>query len=94
MIRPIGQRVLVQRLDAPKATSSLIEVIEHNPKASSFALVVALGQNLTEAYLPGDVVILKDYAGAPLQLSPTEGGLTEEYLMVREEDILAVMEGM
>jgi chaperonin GroES len=96
MIQPMGARVLVKRLEAAKPTSSLIIIPDtvEDGKPSQFGLVIALGTKVREAITPGDVVILKDYTGAPVfvKLDGPEGDVTE-CTIVPEDDILMVIEG-
>lgn len=98
MIRPLGPRLLIKRLDeAPsQVAGSLIfipETIEAKP--SAFALVLAIGKLIQGGIVPGDVVILKDYAGCPVyEKLDGPGGPETECALVVEEDVLAVVEGV
>lgn len=98
MLQPIGPRLLVKRLDEAPAqlAGSLIIVPETvEAKPSAFALVLAIGRLRQGGVVPGDVVILKDYSGCPVQvkLDAPEGSETECALVV-EDDCLAVMPGL
>jgi co-chaperonin GroES (HSP10) len=96
VIQPHGPRLLVKRLDEAKVESTLIIVPETaDVKASQYALVLAIGKLQQGGVKPGDVVILKDYAGAPVfvKLDGPDGPLSE-CALVMEDDCLAVVEGV
>lgn len=95
MLQPRGARALVKRLDAPKATSTLIEIPDSvGAKPSAYALVLAVGTLVEGGFAAGDVVIMKDYAGTPVyvQLDGPDG-LDTECALVNEDDVLALVEG-
>lgn len=92
MIQPLGPRLLVKRLDAPKPSTTIIIPDSVADKPSVYALVLAVGNKLTEQIEIGDTVILKDFAGAAIT---TEfDGEMMECAMVVESDVLAIVEGM
>lgn len=96
MIQPVGARVLVQRLDMAKPQSSLLIIPDSvEDKPSQYALVIAIGTKVREHLTPGDVVILKDFTGAPVfvRLGGPDDNLTE-CAIVPEDDVLMVIEGM
>ncbi len=91
MLRPNGPRLLVKRMDAPKPTSSLIEIPDTvDGEASLYALVLAVGTKCTENVNVADTVILKQYVGAPVTVTLDDE--TIDALIVMEEDVLAVVE--
>lgn len=95
MLTPNGARVLVKRLDAPQPVSELIiipDMIGATP--SSFALVIAVGKLLQGGISPGDVVVLKDYSGAPVSVDLEGDSAPFECSIVVEDDVLAVVEGL
>lgn len=96
MIQPRGPRLLVKRLETPRPTSQLVIVPETaEEKLSQYALVLAIGKLQHGGVVPGDVVILKDYAGAPVFVKlDGEEGLLSECALVMEDDCLALVEGM
>ena len=88
-LTPIGARVLVEPLAPPTITPSGIEVIEpYHPE--TMGLVVACGEILPpvppDAVRPGDVVIFSWQAGQELLLDGAR------YLMLHQDDVLAVVE--
>jgi len=94
----IGPRAFVTRFEAPRAQSSLIEVIEFDPELSQYAMVVAVGNGVilrdgsrrSMDVNPGDTVLLGKYSGAPFTV--TINGNEVEGFIVSEEDMIAVVE--
>lgn len=94
----IGPRAFVTRLDAPRAQSSLIEVVEFDPEPSQYALVIAVGNGrilrdgsrVPMEVKPGDTVLLGQYSGAPFTVKVGENDV--QGWMVTDEDMLAVLE--
>ena len=88
-LTPIGARVLIEPLAPPTITESGIELIEHyHPE--TMGRVVRCGAVLPplppDAVKPGDVVIFSWQAGQELLLDE------QRYLMLHQDDILAVVE--
>ena len=88
-LTPIGARVLVEPLAPKTITESGIELIEHyHPE--TMGRVVRCGEVLPplppDAVQPGDVVIFSWQAGQELLLDE------RRYLMLHQDDILAVVE--
>ena len=92
-IRPLGDRVLVKRAEAEGKTAGgilLPESAKDKPKEGS---VIAVGEGRTLdsgekskfAVKPGDRILFSAYAGTEVKY----GG--EEFLIMREEDILGVI---
>ena len=93
MMRPLGARALVKRMEAPKPTSSLIVVPDTVANApSQFALVLAVGTLAHGGFDVGDTVVLSNYSGAPCQIE-LDGEMLDA-LIVPESDVLAVVEGL
>lgn len=97
-MKVLGPRVVIKRLDAPKLKSSLIEIVENDPKPSQYGLVlfVGNGRHLSDGtrqpipITPGDVVILKDYSGTPVKVMLNKKEV--EAFVVMEDDCLATVE--
>lgn len=86
MIKVLGNRAVVRRFEAPKTTSSLIEIVEFNPDPSIFGRILAVG-NVPDVAI-GDTVILRQYAGAMIEVDG------EEAFVVSGDDLLAVVESV
>jgi co-chaperonin GroES (HSP10) len=96
MIKPLGARLLVQRIDQAKPDTQLIVIPDTiQDKPSIFAVVWAIGTLKQGGIEPGDIVILKDYVGAPASVVlPGDDGRETDCIIVNEDDVLAVTEGV
>ena len=91
--KPLNDRVLVKRLDSEEKTAGGLFIPESAKEKPSQAKVVAVGSGrvLTDGkrvpleVKEGDIVLFGKYVGTELKY---EG---EEYLVLKEEDILAVL---
>jgi len=83
-IKPLGDRVLLKRVEALEKTKSGIFLPDTAKEKPEQGLVTAVGANVKEVK-KGDTVLFSKY-------SPTEVKVdNEDYLIVKEEDILAVI---
>lgn len=90
-ILPTLDRVLVQRVKVPQQTSSGIYIPEKNQQKNNIATVIAVGpgfhnQNgdlVKPQVAAGDSVMIPPHGGSPIAIEK------EEYLLLRESDILA-----
>ncbi|MCR4288100.1 MAG: co-chaperone GroES [Deltaproteobacteria bacterium] len=92
-IRPLNDRVIVKRLDEQEKTKGGIIIPESAKETPAEGKVVAVGPGRKEdgktrplSVKVNDTVIFGKYAGTEIKL---EG---EELLIMREEDILGVVE--
>ncbi|HKP52250.1 MAG TPA: co-chaperone GroES [Chloroflexia bacterium] len=93
--RPLGDRVVVKALEREQQTSSGIYLPDTVQEKPQEATVIAVGpgkllDNGTRAPIDvkeGDRVLFSKYAGTEVKQ------LNEEYMILRESDILAVIEG-
>ena len=93
MLRPLGDRVIIELIEAEEKTSSGIVLPGSAQEKPREGNVIAVGNGLirengarTELDVKeGDRVIFSKYAGSELKY---EG---KEYLILRENDILAVI---
>ena len=93
MLRPLGDRVIIKLIEAEEKTSSGIVLPGSAQEKPQEGKVIAVGNGLirengqrTELDVKeGDRVIFSKYAGSELKY---EGN---EYLILRENDILAVL---
>ncbi|RMH05328.1 MAG: co-chaperone GroES [Planctomycetota bacterium] len=92
-IRPLGDKVLVQRLEASDVTAGGIVLPDSAKEKPKQGTVIALGDgrlledgSRTEFTVSvGDTVLFTSYAGTEVEW---EG---EEYLILSEEDILGIV---
>lgn len=90
---PLGDRVVLKQVEAEEITKSGLILTTSAQEKPQEAEVIAVGpggmvdgKEVTMQVKPGDKVIYSKYAGNEVKL---EG---EEYIIVRQNDILAVVE--
>ena len=90
---PLGDRVVLKQVEAEETTKSGLILTTSAQEKPQEAEVIAVGpggmvdgKEVTLQVKPGDKVIYSKYAGNEVKL---EG---EEYIIVRQNDILAVVE--
>jgi chaperonin GroES len=94
-IRPLGDRVLVKRLESEERTKGGIIIPDTAKEKPIEAKVVAVGPGKRDdngklvepSVKAGDRVLFGKYSGTEVKLDG------EEHLILREEDILGVIEG-
>ena len=94
-IRPLGDKVIVQRVEAEEVTSGGIVLPESAKEKPQRGKVISVGTGklLKDGgrgkmqVKKGDHVLFTSYGPDTITLGE------EEYLLMREEDILAVIEG-
>ena len=93
-IKPLQDRVLVKRLEAEEKTASGLYIPDSAKEKPQEGEVVAVGPgkvleggNKVELTVkPGDKILFSKYAGTDIKLDG------EEYLIMREDDILGIVE--
>ncbi len=92
MIKPLGDRVLLKKLEAEETTKSGIILTGSAKEAPQEAEVIAVGPGETKdgSLVPmevktGDKVIYGKYSGTDVKYHG------EEYILVSQKDILAVV---
>ena len=93
-LRPLGDRVIVKRLDNERQTASGIVIPESAAEKPDQGTVVAVGPGRRSddgTVLPldlkvGDKVLFGKYAGQSVKVDG------DEVLVIREEEVLAVFE--
>jgi chaperonin GroES len=93
-IRPLGDRVLVQRVEAEEKTAGGILLPESAKEKPKEGIVISVGegrlldngQRISPAVKKGDRVLFTSYGGTEVKY---EG---EQYLIMEERDILGVVE--
>ena len=94
-IRPLHDRVVIKRLDEERKSSGGIVIPDTAAEKPIRGSVIAIGPGkmLTDgkvvplALKKGDVVVFGKYAGTEVKLNG------EEFIVMREDDIMAVVEG-
>lgn len=82
--KPLGERVLVQRVEAENKTASGIYIPDSAKEKPSTATVIAVGSQVNDVK-ENDTVVFGKYSGTELNL---EGN---DYLILDSKDILGVM---
>jgi len=92
-IKPVADRVLIKSVEAEETTKGGIILAASAQEKPQIAEVVAVGPggvvdgNEVEMYLkPGDKVIVSKYSGTQVKLDD------EEYNIVKQSDVLAIVE--
>ena len=90
-IRPLNDRVLIKPMEAEEKVKGGIIIPDSAKERPQEGKVVAVGPGKSEeekmTVKVGDKVIYSKYAGSELKIDG------EEYLLMREDDILGVIEG-
>ena len=94
-IRPLGERLLVQRVEAEAMSAGGILLPESAKEKPKEGIVISLGdgklldngERAAWSIKKGDRVLFTSYGGTEVKF----GG--EEYLIMEERDILGVIEG-
>jgi chaperonin GroES len=89
-LRPLGNRVVVQALSEEEVTKSgiiLPDTVDKEKKAEGKIIAIGDGEKITKLGLNvGDKVIFGKYAGEEVKVEK------EEYKILSDEDVLAVIE--
>lgn len=94
-LKPLNDRVLVKRLEGEEVTKGGIIIPDSAKEKPMKGEVVAVGpgkvdddgKRMKMAVDKGDKVLFNKYAGTELKIDG------EEFLVMREDDILAIIEG-
>ena len=92
-IRPLGDRVLIQRVEAEEKTAGGILLPESAKEKPKEGIVISTGEGKTLdngekstfSVAKGDRVLFTSYAGTDVKYDG------EEYIIMREDDILAIV---
>ena len=92
-LKPLSDRVVVKMLEAEETTKGGIILAPAAKEKPSIAEVISVGpggmvdgNNVTMAVKVGDKVIIDKFAGSKVTLEDVE------YIVVRQSDILAIVE--
>jgi chaperonin GroES len=94
-IRPLGDKVLVQRIEAENKTAGGIVLPDTAKEKPQKGKVISVGEGKTlddgskqqMQVKKGDVVLFTSYAGTEVKIDG------KEYLIMSESDIMAVIDG-
>lgn len=83
---PLGDRLVIKQVVAEETTKSGIVLPGQAKEKPQEAVVVAVGKAVdSDIIKEGDTVIYSKYAGNTVKLDD------EEYIIVKEEDVLAIL---
>ncbi len=82
---PLGDRLVLKQVEAEETTKSGIVLPGQSQEKPQEAIVVAVGKEIKSELSEGDRVIYSKYAGSTVKLDG------EELMIIKEEDILAVV---
>jgi len=93
-IRPLNDRLLVQRLEEEEKTSGGIIIPDSAKEKPAEGKVVAVGpgkvsdagERVALQVKEGDVILFSKYGGTDVKLDG------EDYLIMREDDVLGIVE--
>lgn len=92
--RPLGDKVLVQRLDAEEKLKGGIFLPDSAKKKQEQALVIAIGagkkdkngQLIPMPVKVGEIILMEKYSGQEITLND------EDFVVIKADDIIAVIE--
>lgn len=84
-IQPLGENVLVEPMKADAQTASGIVLPDTSEEKPQEGMVIAVGDDKKIKVKKGQKVIYSKYSGNEIKMGDTE------YLLVKNEDILAVV---
>lgn len=88
-IKPLGNRVVIKRVEAEEKTASGIVLPGQAKEKPQMAEIVAVGPGSEEEKMEvkvGDTVIFSQYAGTEIKYQG------EEYTILTQRDVLAIVE--
>ena len=85
-IRPLGDKIVAIKPNAKPQTASGIYLPDSAQEKSVAVQVVAVGPEV-KAIKKDDFIVYKDYTSTELKLNH------QDYLIIKEEDVLAIVEG-
>lgn len=92
-IRPLGDKVVIKKLQAEETTKSGIVLASASQEKPQVAEIIAVGpgglidgNEVKMEVTVGQKVIIRDYSGTTVKLDG------EEVIVVRQSDILAIVE--
>ncbi|NWK83957.1 co-chaperone GroES [Staphylococcus sp. GSSP0090] len=94
MLKPLGNRVIIQKTEQEQTTKSGIVLTDSAKEKSNEGTIIAVGagrilkdgSRVAPEVSEGDKVVFQQYAGTEVKRGD------ETYLIVNEDDILAIIE--
>lgn len=94
-IRPLSDRILVKRVEEEKQTAGGIIIPDKAKEKPVEGTIIAVGpgklndagERIALQVKEGDIVLFTKYGGSDVKIDG------EKYLIMREEDVLGVIEG-
>lgn len=86
MLKPLRKQIVLKKYEEEKKTSSGIILATEKKKLPSVGMVVALGNKVESDIKVNDLVVYKEYSGTNVTVEDIE------YILIDEEDVLAVVE--
>ncbi|WP_053038291.1 co-chaperone GroES [Staphylococcus haemolyticus] len=94
MLKPLGNRVIIERKEQEQTTKSGIVLTDSAKEKSNEGIVVAIGtgrvldngEKVAPEVKEGDRVVFQEYAGSEVKRGD------ETYLILNVEDLLAIIE--
>ncbi|MBA3679323.1 co-chaperone GroES [Candidatus Saccharibacteria bacterium] len=87
MISPLADRLVLQQVDSQETTASGIILPDSAKEKPAEGTVIAIGKDVEEVHV-GDTVLYGQYGPTEVKVDDTE------YLIVKEEDVLAIIKGV
>lgn len=85
MIKPINDKILVKRDKSKEQTDGGIFIPETSQEKTQEGVVIAISDTQEFSVKPLDLILFNRYAGTDITIED------EEYIMLGEDDILAVL---
>lgn len=83
-IKPLGDRIVAVREEAPSKTASGIYLPDTAQEKPVVAKVIAVGPDVSQLKV-NDRILYKEYSTTEVKIG------TNEYILVKEEDVLATV---
>lgn len=94
MLKPLGNRVIIKRVESEQTTKSGIVLTDKAKEKSNEGKVISVGpgrlldngERVAPEVKEGDIVVFEQYAGSEVQVGE------EKYLVINEEEVLAIVQ--
>ncbi len=84
-VTPLGDRIVATQEEAHPTTATGLYLPDTAKEKSTFAVVGAIGSDVAHLKV-GDKILFKEYAATTVSVDK------KEYLIIREEDVLATLQ--